>query len=109
MDKLETYAKLIQQHEKDLGIEITDFSDWGIEYQNFCIPMIMVIIIQTIVVFNNTVDYKIVHLAEQLGYFVIVMNSSSCYFSLPKLDYNQVHSQGIFLSLWILSYCLFGS
>jgi hypothetical protein len=31
MDKLETYAKLIQQHEKDLGIEITDFSDWGIE------------------------------------------------------------------------------
>jgi hypothetical protein len=30
-DKIEIYAKRIQHHEKDLGIEITDFSDWGIE------------------------------------------------------------------------------
>jgi hypothetical protein len=31
MDKLEMYAKRIQYIQKDLGIEITDFSDWGIE------------------------------------------------------------------------------
>jgi hypothetical protein len=30
-DKIEIYAKRIQHLEKDLGIEITDFSDWGIE------------------------------------------------------------------------------
>ena len=30
-DKVEIYAKRIQHLEKDLGIEITDFSDWGIE------------------------------------------------------------------------------
>jgi hypothetical protein len=28
MDKLEMYAKRIQYIQKDLGIEITDFSDW---------------------------------------------------------------------------------
>ena len=31
LDKIEIYAKRIQHLEKDLGIEITDFSDWGIE------------------------------------------------------------------------------
>jgi hypothetical protein len=31
LDKLEMYAKRIQYLEKDLGIEITDFSDWYIE------------------------------------------------------------------------------
>ena len=30
-DKIDLYAKRIQHLEKDLGIEITDFSDWGIE------------------------------------------------------------------------------
>ena len=30
-DKIDRYAKRIQNIEKDLGIEITDFSDWGIE------------------------------------------------------------------------------
>lgn len=30
-DKIEIYAKRIQQLEKELGIEITDFSDWGVE------------------------------------------------------------------------------
>jgi hypothetical protein len=30
-DKIEVYAKRIQRLEKDLGIEITDFSDWGTE------------------------------------------------------------------------------
>jgi hypothetical protein len=30
-DKIEIYGKLIQHLEKELGIEITDFSDWGIE------------------------------------------------------------------------------
>jgi hypothetical protein len=30
MDKIEIYAKRIQHFEKDLGIEVTDFSDWGI-------------------------------------------------------------------------------
>jgi hypothetical protein len=29
-DKIILYAKRIQNIEKDLGIEITDFSDWGI-------------------------------------------------------------------------------
>ena len=29
-DKIDLYAKRIQHLEKDLGIEITDFSDWGI-------------------------------------------------------------------------------
>jgi hypothetical protein len=29
-DKIDLYAKRIQNIEKDLGIEITDFSDWGI-------------------------------------------------------------------------------
>ncbi|HET8794070.1 MAG TPA: hypothetical protein VFM31_09765 [Nitrososphaeraceae archaeon] len=29
-DKIEIYAKRIQDFEKDLGIEITNFSDWGI-------------------------------------------------------------------------------
>ncbi len=31
LDKVEIYSKRIQHLEKDLGIEITDFSDWGIE------------------------------------------------------------------------------
>ena len=31
MDKIEIYAKRIQHLEKELGIEITDFSDWSIE------------------------------------------------------------------------------
>ena len=31
LDKAEIYVKRIQHLEKDLGIEITDFSDWGIE------------------------------------------------------------------------------
>jgi hypothetical protein len=30
-DKIDRYAKRIQNIEKDLGIEITGFSDWGIE------------------------------------------------------------------------------
>ena len=30
-DKIDLYAGRIQQLEKELGIEITDFSDWGIE------------------------------------------------------------------------------
>jgi hypothetical protein len=30
-DKLDLYAERIQKLEKELGIEITDFSDWGIE------------------------------------------------------------------------------
>ncbi|HJT85660.1 MAG TPA: hypothetical protein VJ697_14355 [Nitrososphaeraceae archaeon] len=30
-DKIDLYAKRIQRIEKDLGMEITDFSDWGIE------------------------------------------------------------------------------
>jgi hypothetical protein len=30
-DKLEMYARRIQNLEKELGIEITNFSDWGIE------------------------------------------------------------------------------
>ena len=31
LDKVQIYAKRIQHLEKDPGIEITDFSDWGIE------------------------------------------------------------------------------
>lgn len=30
-NKVDLYAKRIQHLEKDLGIEITDFSDWGID------------------------------------------------------------------------------
>jgi hypothetical protein len=30
-NKIEVYGKRIQYLEKDLGIEITDFSDWGID------------------------------------------------------------------------------
>ncbi|MDW3627332.1 MAG: hypothetical protein QOK72_11870 [Nitrososphaeraceae archaeon] len=30
-DKIDLYAKRIQNLERELGIEITDFSDWGIE------------------------------------------------------------------------------
>jgi hypothetical protein len=30
-DKIDLYATRIQNIEKDLGIQITDFSDWGIE------------------------------------------------------------------------------
>ncbi|HSF50784.1 MAG TPA: hypothetical protein VLA74_08505 [Nitrososphaeraceae archaeon] len=31
-DKIDLYAIRIQKLEKELGLEITDFSDWGIEY-----------------------------------------------------------------------------
>ena len=30
-DKIDLYAKRIQNLERELGIEVTDFSDWGIE------------------------------------------------------------------------------
>lgn len=30
-DKIDLYAKRIQNIERELGIEVTDFSDWGIE------------------------------------------------------------------------------
>ena len=30
-DKIELYAERIQKLEKELSIEVTDFSDWGIE------------------------------------------------------------------------------
>ncbi|MGE5634332.1 MAG: hypothetical protein ACM3VV_03815 [Deltaproteobacteria bacterium] len=30
-DKLEIYAKRIRKLENELGIEVTDFSDWGID------------------------------------------------------------------------------
>ncbi len=30
-DKIEIYAKRIQKLERELGIQVTDFSDWGIE------------------------------------------------------------------------------
>jgi hypothetical protein len=30
-DKIDLYAKQIQNLERELGIEVTDFSDWGIE------------------------------------------------------------------------------
>jgi hypothetical protein len=30
-DKIDLYARRIQNLEKELGIEITDFSDWGID------------------------------------------------------------------------------
>jgi hypothetical protein len=30
-DKIDLYAKRIQNLERELEIEITDFSDWGIE------------------------------------------------------------------------------
>jgi hypothetical protein len=29
-DRIDLYAKRIQKLERELGIEITDFSDWGI-------------------------------------------------------------------------------
>ena len=31
MDKIEVYARRINKWQRDLGIEETDFSDWGIE------------------------------------------------------------------------------
>ena len=30
-DKIDLYAKRIQNLERELGIEVTDFSDWGID------------------------------------------------------------------------------
>jgi hypothetical protein len=30
-DKIDLYTKRIQNLERELGIEVTDFSDWGIE------------------------------------------------------------------------------
>ena len=30
-DKIEMYAKRIKKLERELGIEVTDFSEWGIE------------------------------------------------------------------------------
>jgi hypothetical protein len=30
-DKIDLYAERIQKLEKELGLEITDFSDWGID------------------------------------------------------------------------------
>ena len=30
-DNIDLYAKRIQNLERELGIEVTDFSDWGIE------------------------------------------------------------------------------
>lgn len=31
LDKIDLYARRIQKLERELGIEVTDFSDWGIE------------------------------------------------------------------------------
>jgi hypothetical protein len=30
-DKIEIYAKRIQNLQRELGIEVSDFSDWGVE------------------------------------------------------------------------------
>ena len=39
-DKIDLYAKRIQYIEKNLGIEITDFSDWVLNNKIFCIILI---------------------------------------------------------------------